>query len=369
MEVAQVLHMNGGMGESSYANNSLLQQKVLCMTKWVREEAVSNLYRDVPRGSLAIADLGCSSGPNTFFVVSEVIKHVERLCLVLKIESPQYTIFLNDLPGNDFNNIFKSLGSFKNKLNTEIVGGIGPCFFNGVPGSFYGRLFPPKSLHFVHSSYSLHWLSQVPEGVENNKGNIYLSTRSPPNVFKAYYHQFQRDFSMFLKCRAEEVVEGGYMVLTFSGRKVEDPSTKDGCYIWELLAIALNHMVSERIIKEEEVDSFNIPYYSASPSEVEREIVKEGSFNINRINVCEVNWDASGGWDPMESESEVLVSGDRGYSVAKFIRAVAEPLLLSHFGEDIIEQVFKRYQQILTDRMSKEKTQVINNITVSMTRK
>ncbi|KAF7809704.1 salicylate carboxymethyltransferase-like [Senna tora] len=159
--------------------------------------------------------------------IPRLIKHVERLCLELKIESPQYTIFLNDLPGNDFNNIFKSLGSFKHKLNHEIVGGIGPCFFNGVPGSFYGRLFPPKSLHFVHSSYSLHYLSQVPEGVENNKGNIYMGTTSPANVLKAYYHQFQRDFSMFLKCRAQEVVEGGSMVLTIQGRRTENPSSKD----------------------------------------------------------------------------------------------------------------------------------------------
>ncbi|KAF7809702.1 salicylate carboxymethyltransferase-like [Senna tora] len=296
MEVAQVLHMNGGVGESSYANNSLLQEKVLRLTKWVREEAISNLYRDVPRGSLAIADLGCSSGPNTFFVVSEVIKHVERLCLELKIESPQYTIFLNDLPGNDFNNIFKSLGSFK--------------------------------------------------------------------------HKFQRDFSMFLKCRAEEVVEGGCMVLTFLGRENEDPSSKDGCYIWELMATALNHMVSEGIIKEEEVDSFNIPQYTPSASEVEREITKEGSFSINRINVCAVNWDASDEWNPMESEysESEIVSSDGGYNVAKCMRAVAEPLLLSHFGEDIIEEVFSRYQQILTDRMSKEKTQFFN-VTLSLTRR
>ena len=60
---------------------------------------------------------------------------------------------------------------------------------------------------------------------------------------RAYYEQYQRDFSLFLKCRAEELVEGGRMVLTFLGRRSDDPSSKDGCYIWELLATALSDMV------------------------------------------------------------------------------------------------------------------------------
>ena len=85
----------------------------------------------------------------------------------------------------------------------------------------------------------------MPDGVQNNKGNIYMASTSPPNVLKAYYEQFQRDFSFFLKCRSEEMLEGGRMVLTFLGRKSDDPSSKECCYIWELLAAALNDMVLE----------------------------------------------------------------------------------------------------------------------------
>lgn len=33
------------------------------------------------------------------------------------------------------------------------------------------------------------------------------------------------------------------MVLTFLGRRSDDPSSKDGGYIWELMATALNDMV------------------------------------------------------------------------------------------------------------------------------
>lgn len=108
-----------------------------------------------PRPSaLVIADLGCSSGPNTFFAVSELIKTVENLRRKMGHDDPPvYQVFLNDLPGNDFNAVFRALPSSQDNQ--------AQCFFAGVPGSFYGRLFPSKTLHFVHSSYSLHWLSQV----------------------------------------------------------------------------------------------------------------------------------------------------------------------------------------------------------------
>nr|UMB49619.1 salicylic acid methyltransferase [Phaseolus vulgaris] len=367
MEVSQVLCMNGGVGEASYANNSLVQQKVICLTKPIREEAITSLYCSKLPKSLAIADLGCSSGPNTLFVVSELIETVEKLCRQLNHKSPEYKVFLNDLPGNDFNNIFKSIDSFKDKLQNELEGG--PCYFSGVPGSFYGRVFPSRSLHFVHSSYSLQWLSKVPEGVNNNKGNIYLGRTSPSSVVRAYYDQFQRDFSLFLKCRAEELVEGGRMALTFLGRRNEDPCSKDGCYIWELMASALNDMVSQGMIKEEQVDSFNIPQYTPSPSEVKLEVLKEGSFSINRLEVSEVNWNAFDDWNALEFEFERFESvGDGGYNVAQCMRAVAEPMLVSHFGEDIIEEVFSRYQQILADRMAKEKTKFFN-VTILLTRK
>ncbi|KHN36081.1 salicylate carboxymethyltransferase-like [Glycine soja] len=372
MEVTQVLHMNGGSGETSYANNSLVQQKVICLTKGMREEAISSLYRSMLPRSLAVADLGCSSGPNTFLVISEAIKSVEKLCRELNHQSPEYQIYMNDLPGNDFNNIFKSLDSFKEKLCNEIIEaghGIGSCFFNGVPGSFYGRIFPTKSLHFVHSSYSLMWLSKVPDGVENNKGNIYMASTSSLNVLKAYYEQYQKDFSLFLKCRAEEIVEGGRMVLTFLGRRSDDRSSEECCYIWELLAMALNDMVSKGIIKEEQMDTFNIPQYTPSPSEVKFEVQKEGSFSITSLEVTVVPWNAYDNGNAFDSEcgfSKSLSNG--GYNVTKCMRAVAEPLLVSHFGEAIIEEVFSRYQQILTERMSKEKTEFVN-VTISMIRR
>ncbi|KAL0367511.1 UNVERIFIED_CONTAM: Salicylate carboxymethyltransferase [Sesamum radiatum] len=318
--------MNGGIGEASYANNSLVQEKVISMTKPIIEAAITELIMcsssSMVRGakSLCMAELGCSTGPNTLIVAMEFVKIVSRLCRKHGHDQlPEFQIQLNDLPGNDFNSIFKSFApSFHAQLLQEVGSSALYCFISGVPGSFYGRLFAANSLHFVHSSYSLMWLSKVPERVEINKENIYIGSTSPASVITAYYEQFQRDFSTFLRCRSEEVMCGGKMVLTLLGRRSESASSKECCYIWELLALSLKEMVSQGLIEEEKLGSFNIPQYTPSLSEVKTEVEKEGSFTINRLQVSEIAWAACGGC---------------GYNVAKCMRSVAEPLLVGHFGE------------------------------------
>lgn len=81
--------------------------------------------------------------------------------------------------------------------------------------------------------------------MEENKRNIYMADTSPKSAVKAYYNQFQNDFSLFLKCRAEELVDGGCMIFTLLGRRSQNPASKECSYIWELLALALNDLVDQ----------------------------------------------------------------------------------------------------------------------------
>ena len=117
------------------------------------------------------------------------------------------------------------------------------------------------------------------------------------------------------------------------------------------------------LIEEDKVDSFNIPNYTPSPSELKFEVLKGGDFSIDRLEVSEVNWNIYDG----EFNTPNGFSND-GYFVAKYMRAVFEPLLVTHFGDAIIDEVFHRYGKIIDDRISKEKTQFIN-LTISVTKK
>nr|VDD37349.1 unnamed protein product [Brassica oleracea] len=329
MEVMQVLHMNKGNGETSYAKNSIVQSNIISLGRRVLDEALKKLMlSNSDISSLGIADLGCSSGPNSLLSISNIVDTIQNVCLDLDRPVPELKVSLNDLPSNDFNYIFASLPEFYDRLkkrhnNNDCLGfdrrGEGPCFVSAVPGSFYGRLFPRQSLHFVHSSSSLHWLSQVPcgevskeDGVVitadlDNKGKIYLSKTSPKSVHKAYALQFQSDFLVFLRSRSEE-----------------------------------------GIIEEEKIDAFNAPYYAASSQELKMPIEKEGSFLIDRLQVSPVNWEGGSvteeNYDILRSKPEALASGRR---VAKTIRAVIEPMLEPTFGHNVMDELFERYAKIV----------------------
>ncbi|KAL2251286.1 UNVERIFIED_CONTAM: Benzoate carboxyl methyltransferase [Sesamum indicum] len=152
------VHMNAGNGDTSYSNNSA-HQKIGILKSWdVLDETLKDMFtaNGFPK-CFKMADLGCSSGPNSFFVISHIINKVQELSEENNFgQSPEFEVFLNDLPRNDFNNLFKMLPTFYHKLNPTTQ-----CFVSGLPGSFYGRLFPSKSLDFVYSSFSLQWLSQA----------------------------------------------------------------------------------------------------------------------------------------------------------------------------------------------------------------
>ncbi|KAM3249556.1 hypothetical protein P3L10_011326 [Capsicum annuum] len=113
------------------------------------------------------------------------------------------------------------------------------------------------------------------------------------------------------------------------------------------------------LIEEEKVDSFNIPNYTSSPAEVKYIAEKEGSFTINRLETTRVHWNNA-------SNNNDIING--GYNLSRCMRAVAEPLLVTQFGPKLMDLVFQKYEEIITNCMAKEKIEFIN-ITISLTKK
>ncbi|KAK2999221.1 hypothetical protein RJ639_023870, partial [Escallonia herrerae] len=357
MAVEEVLHMKAGDGESSYANNSVVQKTAILKTQPVLVGAIRDMYDNFFQECIHIADLGCSSGPNTLLVISNIIGILQGLCKKDNRKTPEIQVSLNDLPQNDFNSIFKLLSGFYDMQRKERGQEFRTWFVSGVPGSFYGRLFPSKSLDFVYSSYSLHWLSQVPEGLENNKGNISIAKTSPPDVFEAYLKQFQKDFTLFLQSRAKEVKTDGHLVLVFLGRSIADPTSKDSCCIWYPLLKSLFDMMAEGLVKERDIDSFNMPIYMPYRDEVIAMIQKDGSFGLTTLEAFEVDWDAS----ESENDNNSVFDKERsGKTVAKSMRAVWESILASHFGGSIMDDLFARYAMHVGEHLALEKTKYFN---------
>ncbi|EEF28055.1 Jasmonate O-methyltransferase, putative, partial [Ricinus communis] len=372
MEVPQVLHMNGGEGTNSYYRNSLFQKKVILKAKPILDESITELCRANLPKCLTMVEMGCSSGPNALLPLWEIIERIDSTCNEMKKKPPMLQVFLNDLPGTDFNTIFRSsVPNFQEKVVQEKGNKFGPIFISACPGSFYGRLFPPQSLHLVHSSCSVHWCSQVPEGlvtesgIAMNKGNICIAETSPPSVHKAYLDQFERDFTTLLKLRSEEIVPGGHMILTITAKNNDNPYCKYGSEFWPLIGMTLNDMVEEGLVQRSKLDSWNIPLYYPSAEEVTDLIQKENSFTISRVEEFVQSWD-----DNIEDGNSNLVfdKWERGKHVANYMRAAAESMLVTQFGNAIIDDLFNRLSAkaayYLENGMG-----LFNHLVISMTRK
>ncbi|KAK4795867.1 hypothetical protein SAY86_028193 [Trapa natans] len=399
MEVTQTLHMNKGVGEVSYAMNCTVQSNIISRTRPLVEEAILKILsaEKVPE-SLGIADLGCASGPNSLSAISEIIDAVYGRCRDLGRPPPELRVSLNDLPSNDFNSIFSSLLEFYRKVRAgRKCKEVGHCFISAVPGSFYGRLFPSRSLHLVHSSSSLHWLSQVnsslcccysslveirsnftsfyvsmqtPVGLGNkdfprvNKGKVYISKDSPKEVSEAYSEQFKKDMRLFLESRSEEVVAGGRMLLSLMERRSSDP-TSDSAVLWDLLSQALMIIVNEGMIEQDKVDSFNAPYYAPSTDELALEIRREGSFLVDRMETFLCRWD----WGNHVGMTSDGVSR-AAEQVGRMVRAVVEPILEAHLGAHIMDRLFMKYEDLVKYRYLKGEESTENLcIVVSLIRK
>ncbi|RLN08865.1 anthranilate O-methyltransferase 3-like [Panicum miliaceum] len=368
MKVERDLHMSRGDGETSYASNSRLQEKSILKTRPVLHEAVAAARASASlssAGAMVVADLGCSSGPNTLLVVSEVLGAVAagRREAGLLVQHVQF--FLNDLPGNDFNLVFQSLELFRKLAARDKGDSLPPYYVAGLPGSFYTRLFPDRSVHLFHSSYCLMWrskartdlINQVPEelarGTVLNEGNMYIWEATPPSVVKLYRKQFQEDFSLFLKLRHKELASNGQMVLAFLGRKNQDVLRGEVSYMWGLLAQALQSLVKEGRLEKEKLDSFNLPFYAPSVDEVRDVIRQSEAFDVNRIHLFESNWDPH---DDLDDGDLVLDTARSGANVAQSIRAVIEPLVARHFGEHVLDDLFEIYARNVAAHLQKVKT-------------
>ncbi|RXI07377.1 hypothetical protein DVH24_026513 [Malus domestica] len=364
-----------------FLSNSDQQKKASDMVKNITLEAIQELYLTTTPKSLGIADLGCSSGPNTLSIIKEIIEAVEGVCRRTFQPSQEFRVYLNDLPSNDFNSIFKALPDFSKDLNKERNNGKSPSIYIGAyPGSFYGRLFPNNSLHFVYSSYSLHWLSrkqedecrkrkwecennssrtdwsnlfdhnamQVPpelyckEGKSINKGSVYVSESSPVGVSQAYLKQFQEDFTLFLKSRSEELAAGGRMVLILLGRSGPDHVDRGNCFFWQLLSQSIAILVSKGDVEEERLDSYDVHFYAPSREEIEDEVRKEGSFELERFEMF--------GLDQRHGKN----NESYGTRVAMTVRAIQESMIGQHFGEGILDSLFENFGRLVDEETAKE---------------
>lgn len=125
------------------------------------------------------------------------------------------------------------------------------------------------------------------------------------------------------------------------------------------------NLLFQGLVKEADIDSFNLPHYTPYKDEVKAIIEEEGSFTLDRLEVLEFDWEPSEASGDRDSVSD---TSDDGKKWAKAIRAVTESMLASHFGNSVIDSLFERYAKYVTEYLTKEKT-VFHDAVISLRKK
>ncbi|KAI5060354.1 hypothetical protein GOP47_0024774 [Adiantum capillus-veneris] len=290
---SNMLHMRGGTGSGSYNEFSKSLQSTVNGFFWPKLAlAIANTckkfqpFADDGTACFAIADFGCSCALNTInsmnFIAQSVAKQASMLALgqAPKLDSPakqrQFHVqaFFNDLPSNDFNTLFALL-SYSHGSATKAEFHFMPC---GLPGSFYSSLFPGRYLHIGLCTLALHNLSQVPDAVQDprssawNENGTWILEGCKPETAAAYKRQFAKDFTCFLRHRSQELVPGGLLFCVMIASSIDGTSTslpkRDHHQLQTNLQIAWRQLVSEGLLEQESLDTFNMPLFTPTMDEV-----------------------------------------------------------------------------------------------------
>ncbi|CAH8317884.1 unnamed protein product [Eruca vesicaria subsp. sativa] len=334
-----VLSMQGGEDDISYAKNSYGPAAALASSKPMLTSAINSIKLTKGCSPIKIADLGCAVGDNTFDTVDTVIEVLRQKLTVVDGESdqpePELEVFFCDLPSNDFNTLFRS-------LQEKVNGSSKKYFAAGVPGSFYGRLFPKGHLHVVVTMSALQWLSQIPEKVMEkgsktwNKGRAWIQG-AEGEVVEAYAEQSDKDLVQFLKCRKEEIVEGGVLFMLMGGRSSGSDLDSGLKHLFTtLMDQAWQDLVDEGLIEEDKRDGFNIPVYPRSTEEIANAIDRCGGFKIEEMKVLKIA-------DPMNAKQQMKDPESYGLAMANLVQAGLKPMVEAYLGPDLTRKLFKQY--------------------------
>ncbi|XP_022936266.1 indole-3-acetate O-methyltransferase 1-like [Cucurbita moschata] len=352
IKLERMLSMKGGKGEASYANNSQAQAQHARSVLHLLKETLDGVHLNSPELPFVVVDLGCSCGSNTIYIIDVIIKHIIKRFEALAVDPPEFSAFFSDLPGNDFNTLFQllpPLATYGGSMEECLAADNHRSYFAaGVPGSFYRRLFPARSIDVFHSAFSLHWLSQVPESVVDVRSTAYNRGRvsihgANEAAAAAYRKQFQTDLAGFLWARAHELKRGGSMFLVCLGRTSLDPTDQGGAGLLfgTHFQDAWDDLVQEGLISSEKRDSFNIPVYAPSLQDFKEVVEADGSFSINKLEVFK------GGSPLVVNQPDD--AAEVGRALANSCRSVSGVLVDAHIGDRLSEELFSRVERRATN--------------------
>jgi len=227
---------------------------------------ITRMDADTP---FVIADYGAADGVNSSALFENIIGQIRSINPSLKIR-----LVYNDIAVRDY------FDQFWTKSRLKQMGGVEAEY---IRRSFY-EAFPEikGKLHLGFSSTSLHWLNTKDVGTDffQHPSHIQANQLSEKDRRK-FVEKWKEDWTVFLRERASELVEGGALFMANLTNRGGDRWPASAGY--NNLRDVCHELCREGRIKEEEWKAIFVPDYFATPQEMKSLIGEDGlaqTFNL-----------------------------------------------------------------------------------------
>jgi hypothetical protein len=312
----------GMKGDGFYNSHSSAQRAAMdAFLPWI-EEAVAQIAL-APGESLHCLDIGTSEGSNAIHAASRIIRRFRT------VSNQPVWYFFDDLPTNDFNQLFANLFPDGDPAISEAN-----VFTGAIGGSAYGPLVPPGSLHVATTFNALgfletkpaaalpHFILPMPPGPCAPREGVGVTE----NEQIPYRLQAAADLEKFFAARADELVSGGRLLVQVYGRN-DKVSTSHGIY--DALSDGLLDSVDAGLIPHRVYEDLVFPIYFRTLEELIAPLDENSAFRIEATDTRE---------SPVPFNAALNEAGDANAWAASytgFLRAFSESILAAALPADL----------------------------------
>ncbi len=220
------------------------------------ESIAAELVPDDGRGGLVIADYGCAQGRVTNLLIRRAVERIRA-----GFPDAPLSVYHNDLLSNDWATFLGHLRADDSYLS--IPGGPITPLVSAI--SFYEPVTPRHIVDFGLSFAAAQWLSAP--GPTNGGTAVYFDQLEGA-AREEMADQAHRDWTRFLRLRADELARGGRLVVNLMA--IPEGGRAAGHDVWAHVRAICVDLASEGLIDPKRLDGYVIPIYERTGGDVRR---------------------------------------------------------------------------------------------------
>ena len=338
----------GMKGGGYYDDHSQYQRATAASAAQLIGESVAAAPLPDQEQMFVIADYGSATGRNSAASVRLAVDAVRA-----RRADQAVAVIHNDLPRNDWNELFANVASAPNSY----VHAAGPAVLPLASAvSFFEPAAPSASVHLGVSFSAAHWLRAQPDIVL--PGGFYFCEATGENR-AALATQAAADWVAFLSARAADLAPGGRLVVQTVGTEPADPP--DGPRVTaRKLMLAMSEVAGELVadgsLDRSSVDRYILPVYARTPAEARAPLEGQGAPLQDAFELIECRTDpvANPYLEKWCTDRDAAAYG-RDYSA--FVRAFTESSLREHLvppgtADAQAGELLDRYFTLLAERFA-----------------